>query len=268
MYELDGLTPDAIRSLVAPELRTVTVPAEAIEWRGSGSGDSSRLFTGYAAVCGQRTTIYCGKYYQLDEIIAPGAFDEVLSQDPDVHFNMGHDMNKSMARTKAPGPLSKLELSMDAHGLRTFARLNPENRTVQELIPLMDDGVMDEMSFAFRMGKTSEITETDENGRETVLLTIETVAELIDVCVCARGAYSTTEAALRSLALSGMGAHVANREVTRTTEGAQDNPAVPVQTTGAQDDPAVARSRELLIAEGSVAQSRFREKGDLEWTPE
>lgn len=248
MYELDGLTAESIRALIAPELRTIDVPSQ-VQWRKSGSGDGSRVFSGYAAVCGQRTTLYSGKYYQLDEVIAPGAFDAVLAEMPDVHFNMGHDMNKTMARTNAPGPLSKLELSTDAHGLRTFVRLNPENRTVQELVPLMDDGVMDQMSFAFRMGATSEVTETDEGGRETVLLTIETVAELIDVCVCARGVYSTTEAALRSLAMAG--AH--NREVTEAGEGAQET-AVPPMTEGAQET-AVARGP--LIAEGLVTLSKF-----------
>src|SRR5450759_2488034 len=140
---LEGLTRDSVQALVR-ELgpRTMAVPLNKLEWRESKSGDGSRVLDGYASVFGVRTTLYNGRDYQMDEIISPGAFDAVLAGSPDVHLNMGHDNNKSMARTTAPGPMSKLQLTADAHGLRVYARLNPENRTVQELTPMMNDGVM------------------------------------------------------------------------------------------------------------------------------
>jgi HK97 family phage prohead protease len=251
MHELDGLTNDSIRSLFAPELRTIAVPLQDLEWRESGSGDGSRILSGYAAVFNQRTTLYSGKYFQLDEQIDAAAFDDVLSRNPDVHLNIGHDMTRAMARTGIKG-VGGLELSVDAHGLRVYARLSSSDPDVQALAAKMDLGVMDQMSFAFRMGATTEVCETDEDGRETELLTINTIAELYDVCVCAQGAYSTTEAALRTLAMAG--AH--DREV--RAAGAQDDPAVTEEALGAQDDPAVTRSRLLLEAEMVSAALRFR----------
>lgn len=247
-------------TFAAVDLRTIELPLQDLQWRESGSGDGSRVFSGYAAVFDTLTTLYEGTHYIWREKIDPHAFDEVLSADPDVHFNMGHDMNKSMARTKAPGPLSKLGLSVDAHGLRVYARLNPANRTVQELVPLMDDGVMDQMSFAFRVRRDGLVTESvkDGDGPTIETDTIMVVKELFDTCVCARGAYPTTEASLRSM-LNRPGAHVANREAPGPEGDAHvANREAPSQADGAQDEPAVDRTRVLLLAEARAAELTFR----------
>jgi HK97 family phage prohead protease len=245
MHELDGLTRDSVRALFSPEMRTVAVPMRDLEWRESGSGDGSRILTGYAAVCNQRTTLYDGTYYQLDEVIAAGAFDAVLSRNPDVHLNIGHDMSRAMARTGVQG-IGGLQLTADPHGLRVYARLSGADPDVQALAAKMDLGIMDQMSFAFSV-KAAGLkweSETDENGKETDLRTLVEIGQLYDVCVCAQGAYSTTEAALRSLAL---GAHVTSREVTSSGDGAQDGPAVsPASTDGARE--AVARKKLALLA--------------------
>lgn len=261
MPTLDDLTRDFVRDTFADvDLRTIVLPASDLQWRESGSGDGSRVFSGYAAVFDTETTMYEGKYYIWREKLDPHCFDAILATSPDVHFNMGHDMNKSMARTKASGPLSTLQLSVDAHGLKVYARLNPDNRTVQELIPLMDDGVMDQMSFAFRVRRDGMVTESVQEGDGPLIETdtIMVVADLFDVCVCARGAYPTTEASLRSLL--GTGAHVSSREVSRTADGAQDSPAVPAKADGAQDGPAVSRKRSELLSEASAASFRYRER--------
>lgn len=252
---LDGLTRDSIRSIIVPETRTVAVPLEGLEWRASETGDGSRVLTGYAAVFGQRTTLYSGKYYQLDEVIAPTAFDGVLATNPDVHLNIGHDMSRAIARTGIKG-IGGLELAADAHGLRVYARVSMNDPDVQALAAKMDLGVMDQMSFAFRMGATTEVVETDENGRETELLTIQTVSALYDVCVCAQGAYSTTEAALRSLALAG--ASVLNPTVPETGEGAAADPLVPPKANGASDDPTVERENLARLYELRAAAARVR----------
>lgn len=247
---LDGLTSESIRALFVPEMRTVAVPLRDLQWRESGSGDGTRILSGYAAVFNQTTTLYSGKYYELQEVIAPTAFDEVLSRNPDVHLNIGHDMSRAIARTGIKG-VGGLELSVDAHGLRVYARLNPADPDVQALAAKMDIGVMDQMSFAFRMGATTEVCMTDENGRETELLTIDSVSELYDVCVCAQGAYSTTEAALRSLALSGAR--------TREVEPAGAPPVEVAESTDSAP-PAVDRFRLLLETEGAAI--RFRPRKD------
>jgi HK97 family phage prohead protease len=266
---LDDLSPQMVRDVFSEvELRTIVVPAENVEWRASDSKDGSRVFSGYASVFDQATTLYEGSRFKWLEKIDPHAFDNVLASDPDVHFNMGHDMNRSMARTKAPGPLSALTLSADAHGLRVYARLNPANRTVQELIPLMDDKVMDQMSFAFRVKSSGVQTVAFEtpDGMSVEEDTILEISNLYDVCVCAQGAYPTTEAALRSLAL---GAHVSSREVPLAEEGAAvPNPTVSEAPDGAAvPNPTVeGTTRGALIAESLAVP--FATRKDDPWIRE
>lgn len=252
---LDNMLRDKVRSVVGDRLqRVVNVPLNDVEWRESKSGDGTRILSGYAAVYDQPTTLYNGKFYRWDEVIQGGAFDAILATSPDVHFNLGHDMNRAMARTTAPGPVGKLELSSDAHGLRMFARLNPRDVDVMALAPKMDDGIMDQCSFAFTMagGITRTVTTTDADGKETDLDTIIQIGDLIDVCVCARGAYSQTEATLRSLMEStGRANAVPDDAPVRSEE-------VPEDASGAQDDPVVASKRSALIADGVVALASFK----------
>lgn len=254
---LDDLTRETVRDIFAGvERRTLEVPMHDVQLRESGSGDGSVIFEGYASVFGTPTTLYDGTYYQWNEQIDRHAFDAVLAADPDVHFNLSHDMSKVMARTKAPGPMSRLELKTDDHGLKVYARLNPDNRTVQEILPAMRDGVMDQMSFAFSVKAEGIVTETVTEERKTVDTdTIVEVSRLYDVCVCAQGAYPTTEAALRSLLTDG--ARVPSREVTPADDGARTS-EVAEAPDGAPVSPEVERSKQAALAAARVARSRYR----------
>ncbi|MBT9154556.1 MAG: hypothetical protein DDT39_01234 [Firmicutes bacterium] len=200
MNDLNGLSIEQLRDLFAPEIRTVAVPLTDFEYRASQSGDGSRILTGYAAVYEQEAFLYSGSRWTLRERITTGAFNNVLTKNPDVHLTIGHDMTKAIARTGISG-IGGLELRSDAHGLRVYARLNSHDPDVQSLTAKMDLRIMDQMSFSFRIlpaGSKHEIT-TDEHGHETELRIITEIAELFDVCVCARGSYTQTSASLRTL---------------------------------------------------------------------
>jgi HK97 family phage prohead protease len=257
---VDGMSRDGVRGLLDErERRVMVVPLTEIEWRDSGSGDGSRILSGYAAVYDEPTTLYNGKFYRWDEVIQHGAFDAILATDPDVHFNLGHDMNRSMARTKAAGPIGKLELNSDAHGLRMYARLSATDPDVQALAAKMDLGIMDQCSFAFTMagGVTKTETTTDADGKQTDLDTLVQIGDLFDTCVCARGAYPTTEAALRSLMESqGRAIAVPAEAPVRSEEVSED-------ASGAQGDPVVASKRSTLIAEGVVALASFKPRKEV-----
>ena len=262
---VDGLSRDRVRALLGErEQRVMVVPLNDIEWRESGSGDGTRVLSGYAAVYDQPTTLYDGKFYRWDEVIQHGAFDAILATDPDVHFNLGHDMNRSMARTKAPGPVGKLQLSSDAHGLHMYARLNPSDPDVVALAAKMDHGIMDQCSFAFTMngGITKTESTTDEGGKQTDLDTLVQIGDLFDTCVCARGAYPTTEAALRSLMES------QGRAIAVPAEAPARSQEVPENADGAQADPAIARKRATLLAESAVAAMHVKPMEDITWIPE
>lgn len=82
-----------------------------------------------------------------NETIDRSAFDKTLGSGPDVAFLLNHT-GMTMARTKNSGTL---ELSMDEIGLATRAYLNPERQDVADLVLAIDDGDVDQMSFAFRI---------------------------------------------------------------------------------------------------------------------
>lgn len=82
------------------------------------------------------------------EKIAAGAFDRTLAADPDVAFLLNH-RGTTMARTHKS---RTLELWVDETGsLATRAFLNPDRQDVRDLVTAIDDGDVDQMSFAFRI---------------------------------------------------------------------------------------------------------------------
>lgn len=103
------------------------------------------VLDGYASTVEQGYTMYdfFGPY---TEIIDRGAFDTTLAQSPDVNFLINHT-GLSMARTTA----GTLELSVDDHGFRSIAYLNPQRSDVRDLELALRDGALDQMSFAFRI---------------------------------------------------------------------------------------------------------------------
>lgn len=107
------------------------------------NGKTLRQLDGYASVVERSYTMYdfFGPY---DEVIDAAAFDATLSRDPDVAFLLNH-RGMTMARTKN----GTLELSVDETGLHSRAFVNPERSDVRDLVTAIDDGDVDEMSFAF-----------------------------------------------------------------------------------------------------------------------
>lgn len=153
-----------------------------IEARAEGEG---RKLTGYAAVFGETTRI--GSYFT--ERLDPGAFAGRLGDD--VRLLINHD-GLPLARTKS----GTLRLSEDEKGLRIEADLDERDPDVAALIPKMERGDLNQMSFAFSM--SGGVEEWDDS-QDPPLRTIKRVGELMDVSVVTYPAYPTTEAALRSL---------------------------------------------------------------------
>jgi HK97 family phage prohead protease len=192
---------DLITPAVVPELRHALVQVCDLEMRDATStGDGSFTVTGHAAVFNQETTLYDGSWFRLREKIAPTAFDDVLSRNPDVHLNIGHDMTRAIARTgRSANQIGGLELSVDKRGLRFFARVDPEDPDVVALQRKMRHGIIDQASFAFTVGEDERSVATGDDGFEDELRVIRSVKELYDVTVVAQGAYAQTNSNIRSL---------------------------------------------------------------------
>lgn len=114
-----------------------------------GEGDTGTLeFTGHATVYerGYEMWDYFGPY---TEIVSEGAGAESLARaDLDVPLVLGHDQLRRMARTTT----GSLFLVEDANGLSVRApALDPADYDVAYIAPKLRAGLVDEMSFAFRI---------------------------------------------------------------------------------------------------------------------
>lgn len=152
------------------------------QFANSGAEGGGRIFRGHAAVY-DRLSHDLGGFRTR---IAPGAFDAVLDQDPDVHMVWDHDTRYVMGRTRN----KTLELRSDPIGLHTWCRLAPVSY-VDDLAVLMEGGYIDQMSFACDIGSDTWTESGDEITR-----TINEVSALYDVTVCAQGAFPQTDSRL------------------------------------------------------------------------
>ncbi len=111
--------------------------------------DASTLeFEGYASVTETPYEMwdFWGPY---TEIVSAGAFSDTLARaDLDVPLVLQHQQFARIARTTN----GSLFLSEDDHGLHVLApNLDPEDWDVQRVVPKLRAGLIDEMSFAFRI---------------------------------------------------------------------------------------------------------------------
>lgn len=143
---------------------------------------------GYAAVFNQRSDLLGGTFV---EIIAPGAFDDVLNQDTRALFN--HDPTYLLGRTAS----GTLRLVVDERGL-AYEIDTPNTRTILDLVvePLRR-GDMSGSSFAMRVAKGGDTWHEEKDG--LIVRTIFKIAELRDVGPVAFPAYPDSSAAQRSL---------------------------------------------------------------------
>jgi HK97 family phage prohead protease len=132
--------PDGTRAAARAHLADVHVRA--------AEGDSGLVrFDGHASVTETPYEMY-DYFGPYNEVVSAGAFDATLNRsDLDVPFVLGHDQLRRIARTTN----GSLQLSMDDHGLAVLADLDPADRDVDYILPKLRSGLVDEMSFAFRI---------------------------------------------------------------------------------------------------------------------
>lgn len=124
---------------VGPEFRSY--PAK-FEVRSMPDGSKVEI-TGYASTYEQPYQMYdwLGPY---TEVCRQGMAAKTLSEGADVAFLANHG-GLTMARTKS----GSLKLSEDSTGLLAVAEGNTARSDVRDLVSAIEDGDVDEMSFAF-----------------------------------------------------------------------------------------------------------------------
>jgi len=173
-----------------PDREVRVLGLEGLEIRHSGRPNEGFTLRGYVAVHNQTSHDLGGFHEQ----IAPGAFDEVLATNPDVHLTWDHDTRYIAARTKN----DTLHLTSDETGLLIDAQVGNYS-WAKDLRTALERGDINQGSFAFDVAEGGDEFATDDDGH--VMRTINKVGALYDVTVTAQGAYPQTSlAAVRSLA--------------------------------------------------------------------
>lgn len=155
------------------------------------AGDAEKpIIEGDAAVFNQETVI--GSWFR--EMIAPGAFTRVLSEDPDVVGAYNHDWNDVLGRTTA----GTLTLTETKTALQYSIDINPEDTEAMNVYRRVKRGDVSQASFAFTVRAEEWIRGVTDG--ELPLRIIKEVDELYDVGPCTFGAYPEASASARSKA--------------------------------------------------------------------
>jgi HK97 family phage prohead protease len=157
-----------------------------LEVRKAPTGGGPAAVEGYATVTEHGFEMWdmLGPY---TEVIREGSFKKTLSEHPQVQLLLNHG-GVSMAYTKA----GTLRLSEDSTGLHMSADVNPARGDVRDMLTAIEDGNVDEMSFAFRV--TRQQWSPDYDQRDILEVDINRG----DVSVVNFGANPATSVALRS----------------------------------------------------------------------
>lgn len=135
---------EATGSLAAVRFAAVT----SMSLRAKGDGGDTLEFEGIASAT-ERAYEMWDMFGPYNEIVSASAFDDTLNRaDLDVPLVLGHDQLRRIARTTT----STLLLDMVDAGFRARApELDPTDADVAYIAPKMLAGLIDEMSFAFRI---------------------------------------------------------------------------------------------------------------------
>lgn len=156
-----------------------------LEVRESGTPGVSTI-EGYASVVdtGYEMWDWYGSY---TEVVRAGAFKRTLNASPQVQLLLNHG-GLSMAYTQA----GTLRLAEDTTGLNISADINTARSDVRDMLLAIQDGNVDEMSFAFRV--RDQQWSPDYEQRDILEVDIHRG----DVSVVNFGANPATSVALRS----------------------------------------------------------------------
>lgn len=147
-------------------------------------------FRGHASVVEQAYDMY-DMFGPYSEIVSASAFDATLAREGlDVPLVIAHDQTRRIARTTT----GTLRLSMDDTGLLVEADLDPGDADVAYIVPKLRAGLIDEMSFAFRIDSGQWSPDYDEFRINKVDM------HRGDVAIVGFGANPYTSGGMRSVA--------------------------------------------------------------------
>src|SRR5690625_3532727 len=141
-----------------------------------------KVIEGYFSVFNSETELFPGAY----EEIAPGAFDNTLSND--IRALINHDTAYVLGRNKS----NTLDLKVDSRGLWGSIKINENDTDAMNLYERVKRGDVDQCSFGFNIIKE----DTDYRDDGTIKWTIREI-DLHEVSVVTFPAYGETSVQAR-----------------------------------------------------------------------
>ena len=174
--------------ITTPQTENIERRFLEIEVRAAGEGEAP-VISGMAAVYNRETVI--GDLFR--EVIRPGAFRRILSENPDVIGAPNHNWDTVLGRTIA-GTL-KLE-DRENDGLYYSIQVNKNDQEAMNFYSRVQRGDIRHSSFAFTVRK--ELWTNPQNPTDLPLRAVLEVEKLYDVSPVTFPAYPTTTASVRS----------------------------------------------------------------------
>lgn len=147
---------------------------------------------GYASKFDSWTTLYRSKWYEIREVIRPGAFRNAIAESQDVRALFNHEPDNVLGRTAA----GTLRLAEDSKGLRVEID-PPDDEWSRRIVGLVKRGDVDQMSFAFWPRDGGEVLHIRKEGEIEIWETEITDVDLFDVAPVTYPAYKDTSIGLR-----------------------------------------------------------------------
>jgi uncharacterized protein len=148
--------------------------------------NGTQKIEGYAAVFNQEYVLYEDEAYRVVEIIAPGAFADVMNDDVRGLFN--HDPNQVIGRTGN----GTLRMQQNSVGLRFQNVMDTKTTVGANVLQFVKRGDVTGCSFAFVVADAEWSEATQADGRTVVQRTIKRLQKLFDVGPVTYPAYEQT----------------------------------------------------------------------------
>lgn|SRR5690625_2757413 len=148
----------------------------------SDEDSSKKVIEGYFSVFNSETELFPGAF----EEIAPGAFDNTLSND--IRALVNHDTGFVLGRNKS----NTLELKVDSRGLWGSIKINENDSDAMNLYERVKRGDVDQCSFGFNILKE----DTDYRDDGSIKWTIREI-DLHEVSIVTFPAYPETSVQAR-----------------------------------------------------------------------
>lgn len=174
------------------DLEYRTMKVNAVEEKDDQGNLSTRMILeGYAVLFDQPQTYQFGDTTYTEQI-SRNALDNADMRKTVMRYNH-HDSVFAMARTKN----NSLVLTIDDIGLKIWADLI-DTQSNRDLYRMIQNGLVDEMSFAFSVTPGSDIW-TYEDDYDKVTRTITSIDVLYDVAAVDNGFYEKTSLYARTI---------------------------------------------------------------------